>query len=350
MSSEHNVSYIFRDYLAVLDILTSLLILRDEEKPGHADLAVETEFSAEGLVGLAEQLNLLADIEKLNHLFLEHVTDPAACWQQQFLPDVVSCDGWLEGQSDITPEHMCWRKYVHSINLLFGFHPSWPWPVGIGRRSFSVWRDHIEDGARIPESDISAILRVNRGFQSEKPDSVFVPDLPGFLVARDDVWLGLVAARDLPAGQVYLLGLVVNCAEDESEFWRPGSWKWTDALLVIQPLADKGLASLTDTGKTLLTWYNKVLLGEPVLGRPVGSKEYWSGKADFVGAVRTAIKALLAADKGITQERVHEYLAGNMTRVARSHGQGDYRFDQFKRDRKDYGFPSWEDLRDFCIN
>lgn len=84
------------------------------------------------------------------------------------------------------------------------------------------------------------------------------------------------------------------------------------------------------------------------IGRPKGSKEYWANREDFVRAVSAAIRAVQGKNIPVTRERVFEYLCGRMTNVPRPHGSGNYSLRQFDRDRKDYGFASWLELRDFC--
>ena len=146
-----------------------------------------------------------------------------------------------------------------------------------------------------------------------------------------------------------LLGLVEHGTDD------PSWWRWADPIILTEAgaLLAADLNALNNSAKSLMKWYKKELLGKPAPGRPKGSKEYWRDKEDFVSAVETAIKALVEARKNVTQQSVAEYLANDDLRVPRSNPtgkSGGYSFDQFKRDRKDYGFKKWEDLKNFCAS
>ena len=290
-----------------------------------------------------------------------------------------SCADWLGGQSDTPTHHVChkvrrasvewfaWKRFPFAVPEQCWLASEYPLPLGAGavaawnereralaNKSRREWEAYQEAGGW-QRALADNLAKTGRAVYWE-PTVLTARELPAWftpVVAQPDAWLGLAGRRTTDAGTAWLLGLAELASV--SDDLRSAEWKQTEPVVLIEACARAraDLDALTAAVRPLLDWYRLGVLGQRItvpVGRPAGSKEYWQGKDDYVAAVRTAIRALLAKGKTVTQEHVYEYIAGQMTRVAHSHAQSGYSLRQFQRDRADYGFSSWAELRDFCMN
>jgi hypothetical protein len=307
---------------------------------------------------------------------------------------VVSCADWCYGVPEAEPpNHVCYPVIVGSIEhyiaahlgleeLRVGFQLSWPWQLGV--HELRTWYE--EQDARLdrlsvypyvspefhqrwdevfgygpPPSQDDERLRLFDDFPAERvaafqrwsyemvaptPPTPSVFGAPP-ITTREERWLGFVVHRPVGDSTLWMLGLLGRPTAEEfhGENW----FKWIHPVLQVESHAVKaGLDALTKQSKALLKWYNQTVLGELARkGRPVGSKEYWLGQDDFLAAVRAAVRAIQQGGDTVTQKRLAEYLWVQRTRVIRPLSEGADPERQFKRDRIDYGFPTWADLKEF---
>lgn len=273
--------------------------------------------------------------------------------------DGPSCAEWLLGESDQEPDHICSPVMAWSIERFIErrAHGAWQdafggyWPLPVGAKSIAEWPTSpnrcvvlwaLRDFERWDGEYLFAVAQPNPAIE--------IPAWYTPLVTKPDAYAGLVAERHIDGmGSVWLLGLVER--DIDAPFW----WRWAQPVTLVEAQTSKAtdLDTLNEKARTLLDWYSARLLGISFKigpGRPLGSKEYWRDKEDFVSTVRAAIKAIQGQGRAVTQEQVFEYLSGRIETVPRPHAQGGYSLRQFQRDRKDYGFASWVELRDFCTS
>lgn len=190
------------------------------------------------------------------------------------------CKNWLYGHSDSAPNHLCHDIVRQSVEDFcserrvictgsdVNFAKEFPLPIGFG--AMEKW-----------------------AMDRQKPGV-----LPQPLVMQEDALLGLVAHRTpVPSCHVWLLGLV-KIDEDA------GGFRFGAPLIQIEghptiPQVD----TLTRKAKQLLKWYNGVILGRSVVGRPIGSG-YFEGVEDFLIEVKKAMDRVIKKKKSLTKKSV----------------------------------------------
>jgi len=275
-------------------------------------------------------------------------------------PGAISCSDWLYGAPDAQPpNHVCWHvadssieRYIATrigepyLNVSYSYY----WPVPLGARALRRWYD---ERRALEEANANALAeQVERGgmvwhWEADTdvpPPAWFAVPVP----VGSEVALTLAAQRVTGVGSVWLLGLTELI--DIVEGGRYQTWRHVQPSILIEPCAPT-LGGLIQEANTLLEWYNGLLLGKRLkapVGRPPGSKEYWRDREDFLTAVCAAVKAIEQGGQSVTQERVAEYLSNQRTRVPRPHATCDYSERQFRRDRDDFGFRTWIELKKAC--
>ncbi len=248
-----------------------------------------------------------------------------------------SCAAWLHENDAAEPAHLCQDTLQASVEYFASerlvpylhyrvFADAWPFPIG-HHDIATVWRGALKIH-RIPDDDNPAFI---------------VPALPSL---HEPSWLAAAWRRAAGTGIVWRLGLSKPVSDEE------GIWEWVAPYVLTEGARTPAdLDALTAVVRPLLTWYNTTLLGKSVkapVGRPPGSKKYWQDKENFIAAVRAAIKAIEQTGRPATQEAVAEYISLNFTPLARPHASADYSERQFRRDRKDFGFLTWAELKKAC--
>lgn len=328
-----------------------------------------------------------------------------------FAKQAPPCSDWLSGQSDAGLDHVCWHVAARSVHdflahwgLARGDMPAYvsSWPVPVGENALPVWYSQRAPLELFEGSFVERLYRWLGPSLAMKSD--FYIDIPRIrlhpvltsIVTDPDAWLFAVARRQTEAGTAWLLGTARleqshvswpyigtegvkfttsyytwdgdgECIEAKSVNGEIASvrYTWKFALPYIMTVsvggggedarvfAGEGNRAKWGSLKDLHTESERLardwsrMLGMTIGGRPPGSKEYWCDREDFLTTVRAAIKTI-EQDGPATQEKVAEYLSSQRTRVSRPHATGDYSERQFRRDREDFGFSTWAELKKTC--
>jgi hypothetical protein len=308
--------------------------------------------------------------------------------------EIASCADWCYGVPDAEPpDHVCYEVFLGSIEHYVAAHlgldelhvsrsSTWPTPMGV--QELRTWYEEQEArrdrqfpyvstefhqrwnevfGTAPPPLQHDERLKMFDDFPPEQVAAVQrwwreglaesrVPPVwgaPPVSVPGGEYWLGFVVRRPVDNNTLWLLGLLgrPTAAEFDGNNW----FKWIHPVLQIESSAVEArkLNAINKQSKQLLRWYNKRVLGKTAReGRPVGSKEHWRDRDDFLTAVRAAKNAIERRGQNVTQARVVEYLSVQRTSVTRPHADSHgYTERQFRRDRQDFDFYTWEALKEF---
>jgi len=279
------------------------------------------------------------------------------------------CTPWLLGQSCVPPDHVCWVGCQRSMR---GFYrereravprPTWhppPTVFGFTRvRRDGWWRvDLAAMACHLPDATIrSPTLRSSpwqwgppllaikhaadgplfSGADRRYPEVEAA--LPPLLARDEELSYGFAALRATEGGdqqtRIYVFGLLagedVSPAASEWEY----EYRWhSTATLFDGPVTQAafGLA------RGLQTWFDQVLLGKAMGGRPTGTGEFRTSEEFVKGCEQAALRPAECGSK-ITQEALAQSLGvvrGGI-RVSR---------ETFAYWREKYGFETWAELRD----
>lgn len=210
-----------------------------------------------------------------------------------------SCAEWLDGCSNVEPDHMCFtvaqastewfasERLVHSAVEHDWLCGTWPLPLGI--QAYLDWRTE----------------RVAWGWSDFLPK----PCWPTPLVSQSDAWLGLAGWRTTDAGTAWLLGLTELTLVSDDLLYQQW-WKLAEPVVLMEAHARTraDLDALTKAVGPLLDWYNKTLLGKTFRTGKGGPTPKWftqdECRADVIGAIRY----FLGQNSARLQEDVAAYL------------------------------------------